>query len=219
MAALLDAPELETLADLQHHLGDIPAWRIRLKPAPGTATEADVIAIHAREKRLYELIDGVLVEKGMGFRESLLAASLIVFLDRFVRPRKLGVITGEAGMLKLRIGLVRIPDVAFISWDSLPGRKVPKEPIPLLAPDLAIEVLSASNTIEEIKRKCREYFKAGTSLMWIVDPKARTVTIHTSPRKGKVLTESQTLDGGSVLPGFTLSLRELFAELDQVGEE
>jgi Uma2 family endonuclease len=76
-------------------------------------------------------------------------------------------------------------------------------------------VLSESNTPAEIKRKRREYFKAGTSLMWVVDPKVRTVTVWTSVKKSQVLTESDTLDGGSVLPGFKLPLKELFSVLDR----
>ncbi len=132
---------------------------------------------------------------------------------------KLGLVAGEAGMMNVAAGLVRIPDVSFIAWDRIPGRKVPKEPIPNLVPNLAVEVLSKSNTPAEMKRKRREYFKAGVALMWIVDPEARTITVYTSPRNPKTLTETQTLDGGNVLPGFTLSLRDLFAELDAQGDD
>jgi Uma2 family endonuclease len=161
------------------------------------------------------LIDGVLVEKAMGFRESLLAVSLLTTLDLFVNARKLGLVAGPDGMMRLSSGLVRIPDVSFISWKDIPGGKVPEAPIPKLAPTLATEVLSESNTPAEIKRKRREYFKAGTSLMWVVDPKVRTVTVWTSVKKSQVLTESDTLDGGSVLPGFKLPLKELFSVLDR----
>ena len=215
MSTALAPTKLETLADMLRDLGDIPAARIRLRPYPGTATEADVLTIHAEEGRLFELVDGVLVEKAMGFTASFLAIRLAILLDAFVRPRKLGLIVGADGMLKLSIGLIRIPDVSYISWDSIPDGKVPKEPIPMLAPTLAVEVLSESNTTAEMKRKRREYFKAGTSLMWIVDPKVRVVTAYTSYRKSATFTESDTLDGGDVLPGFKLSLYEYFAELDQ----
>ena len=59
-----------SVADLLHHLGDVPAGRVRLEPVPGTATEHDVVTVHDRENRLCELVDGVLVEKVMGFDES-----------------------------------------------------------------------------------------------------------------------------------------------------
>src|ERR1700675_2673491 len=143
---------IDTLADLLEHLGGISPKRVRFRPAPGTATEKDVLAIHDREGRLYELVDGVLVEKAMGFGESLLACALIEVLRGFVRPRNLGLVTGEAGMMRLMAGLVRIPDVAFISWGRLPNRRVPTEPIPDLAPDLAVEVLSVGNTPGEMAR-------------------------------------------------------------------
>ncbi|ETW94893.1 MAG: hypothetical protein ETSY2_48975, partial [Candidatus Entotheonella gemina] len=146
---------LATLADLLDHLGGIAPDRIRLHPAPGTATEDDMLRANEQHESLYELVDGVLVEKAMGFRESLLAAALIVVLDGFVRQRNLGLVTAPDGMIRLAAGLVRIPDVAFISWERLPQRRVPTVPIPDLAPDLAVEVLSAGNTPREMARKCR----------------------------------------------------------------
>jgi Uma2 family endonuclease len=209
---------LETLADLLEYLGGIHPNRIRFRPAPGTATEKDVLAIHDREGRLYELVDGVLVEKAMGFGESLLACALIEILRGFVRPRKLGLVTGEAGMMRLMAGLIRIPDVAFISWDRLPNRRVPTAPLPDVAPNLAVEVLSASNTPGEMARKRQEYFSAGVQMAWQVDPRMRTVEVFTTPDQSTVLHETQILEGGTILPGFTLPLQELFAELDQQGE-
>ena len=107
---------VSSLADLMDRLDGIPAERVRFFPTPGTATVDDVIEIQAREKRLYELVDGVLVEKPLGIRESILAINLGAFLISFVRPRNLGVIAGEAGMMQLRVALVRMPDVAFITW-------------------------------------------------------------------------------------------------------
>ena len=68
-----------------------------------------------------------------------------------------------------------------------------------------------------MKRKRREYFKAGVRLVWIIDPEIRTAAVYTSAEKYTVLTESDTLSGGEVLPGFTLSLRDLFAGLDRTG--
>ena len=211
---------IETLADLLEQLGGIAPTRVRFRPALGTATEKDVLAIrNSPERRLCELVDGVLVEKAMGFRESLLACALIEILRGFVRQRNLGLVTGEAGMMRLMAGLVRIPDVAFISWFRLPNRRVPTEPIPDLAPDLAVEVLSAGNTPGEMARKRQDYFAAGVQLVWQIDPSTRTVEMFTAPDQSTVLHAAQTLEGGTVLPGFALPLHELFAELDLQGEE
>jgi Uma2 family endonuclease len=205
-----------TIADLLDQLGGIPADRVLLKPSPGTATVQDVIDIEARENRLCELVDGVLVEKPMGMRESVMAMKLGALLLAFIEPRKLGVVAGADGMLQLKVALVRIPDVAFISWSRFPGGRLPTEAAPLVAPDLAVEILSPSNTKREMSRKLREYFEAGTRLVWYIDPDPRTVSVFTNPGEPTgVLTANDTLDGGDVLPAFTLPLKDLFAALDQ----
>ena len=216
MTALLGKPthaDADTIADLLDRLGGIQPARVRLCPAPGTATEVDVAAIEARENRLFELVDGALVEKVMGYRESFIALLIGTALNNFVIPRKLGVVTGADGMMKLFPGLVRIPDVAFVSRARLPGGKVPTAPVPHLVPDLAVEVLSEGNTPGEMSRKRREYFEAGVRLLWLIDPDARSAEVYTPSAPDPVrLTESQSLDGGDVLPGFTLELRPLFAD-------
>ena len=200
-----------TFADLLDELGGIPPSRVRLRPAPGRATEKDVIRIKAQEKRLFELVDGVLVEKAMGARESFLAVHISFLLKVFLQENDLGAVLGADGMLQLRPRLVRIPDVSFISWDQIPGGEFPSKPIPDLYPDLAVEVLSPSNTPREIERKLSEYFAAGCRLAWIVDPKTRTADVYTATDECQHLRPTQSLDGGDVLPGFKLPLKELFA--------
>jgi Uma2 family endonuclease len=206
--------DVTTIGDLLKRLGDIPPERVRLRPTPGTATEQDVLEIYDREKRACELVEGTLVEKPMGYEESQIALLIGTFLNNFVRPRKLGIVTGEAGTIKLFPGLVRMPDVAFTSWDRLPNRKRPKEPIPELAPDLAVEVLSKSNTKAEMKRKLGEYFEAGVRLVWMVDPRKRTARVYTAVDQSVLIKEGQVLDGGDVLPGFVLPLSELFVDYE-----
>jgi Uma2 family endonuclease len=152
----------------------VPLDRIRFLPAPGTACEQDVINLHDRENRLFELVEGVLVEKPMGFLESRIAAFLIRLLDVFTEDMDLGIVVGADGMMRIAAGLVRMPDVSVLLWDRLPGRRIPTEPIPSLAPDLAVEVLSVSNTSAEIDRKISEYFAAGCRCAWVVDPKVRS---------------------------------------------
>jgi Uma2 family endonuclease len=206
-----------SLDDLVDRLGGIPLSRILVEPAPGTATFADVLEAERRYKRLYELVDGVLVEKVMGYRESLFAIFLARILLDFVEPRNLGLVSGADGTMKLFGGLVRIPDVAFASWDRLPGRVIPKEPIPSLTPDLVVEVLSASNTPAEIDLKRGEYFAAGVRLIWEFDVESRVVTVCTPQGGVTELDSTGSLEGGDVLPGFTLVLGDLFSKLDQHG--
>jgi Uma2 family endonuclease len=203
-------PRTATLADLLDRLGHVPPERIRLHPAPGTATEDDVLVRPGGEKRLCELIDGVLVDKPMGYYESLLATLLISFLWRFLDEHDLGIVLGADATLRLAPGLVRLPDVSFISWDRFPDRRLPAEPIPDLAPDLAVEVLSPSNTEREMTRKLHEYFAAGCRLAWYVLPDERVVRVYTDPIAVRILHEDDVLDGSSVLPGFRLPIRDWF---------
>jgi Uma2 family endonuclease len=208
------APPSLTAADLAAQFGPMPLSRFCFSPFPGTATEEDVVRLQEREKRLYELVDGILVEKVMAFSESILACYLIQMIRNWLDQHNLGVVAGEGGMMRLAPGLIRIPDVSFVRWEQFPNRKVTLDPVPNIHPDLAIEVLSPSNTAEEMQRKLHDFFNSGSSLVWYVDPRARTVTVYTSPDHFTVLHEGQALDGGDVLPGFTLPLSKLFAELD-----
>lgn len=207
---------IRTLADLLARIG-VPPDRIRFHPYPGTATIQDVLRVHEQEEKLCELVDGVLVEKTMGWSESRLAGFLLGLLNAFVIPRNLGVVTGADGTMEIIANLVRIPDVAFISWDRLPGRRSPTAPIPHIAPNLAVEVWSRSNTPAEMASKRTDYFAAGVQLVWEIHPDTRTVAVYSSPNQSRILGSADTLDGGSVLPGFTLPLTQLFAELDRQG--
>src|SRR5437870_6122125 len=130
----MSSASLVTIGDLLEELGDIPPWRVRLRPAPGTATERDVIAVEARENRLCELVDGVLVEKAPGFYESRVAALVFHFLEEYLEEHDLGIVVGADGMMRLAPRLVRIPDGSFVSWKRLPGRRVPRDPIARLSP-------------------------------------------------------------------------------------
>jgi Uma2 family endonuclease len=203
----------ETLADLLHRLGDIPAGRVRLHPFPGTATDKDVLAIEAHEDRLFELVDGILVEKAMGYWESRVGFLIGLELGLWNRSRNLGLIVGVDGMMRVVPNQVRMPDVSFTTPARFPGGKPTPGPIPEIAPDLAVEVISEGNTEREIERKRKEYFQGGTLLVWEVDPRKRTVVVYSSPEHFKVLGPKDVLDGGTLLPEFSLPLANLFAEL------
>jgi Uma2 family endonuclease len=208
---------IKTLADLLDRLGGVPLDRIRFHPPPGTATVQDVLNLADHESILCELVDGVLVEKVMAYTESGLAGFLLMLLNAFVIPRNLGIVTGADGTVELMPDLVRIPDAAFTNWDRLPGRRYPSARIPQLAPNLAVEILSASNTPREMARKRQDYFSAGVELVWEIDPEKRTVMVYTSPTLCTTLAVGDTLDGGKVLSGFSLPVQQLFAELDRHG--
>ncbi len=205
-------PRFDNLAEMLTNLG-VSARRIRAYPPPGKATEKDVIAIHGRTKRLYELVDGVLVEKIKSAPESALTLDLAWLLRNYLEQNPLGYLLGPDGAVRLMPGLVRIPDISFIAWNQLPKRERPTDPIAGLAPALAVEVLSKGNTRKEMDRKVREYFQSGVRLVWLVAMTTRTVQVFTAPDKSTTLAEDQTLDGGEVLPGLALPLRRIFAEV------
>src|SRR5262249_12503481 len=148
-----------------------------------------------------------------GFREGYLSQKVGRSIGNYVDEHDLGIVAGADGTVRLMNGLVRIPDVSFVSWDQLPSRTVPNEPIPDLAPDLAVEILSKGNTPGEMQRKLKEYFLAGVRLVWFIDPRTRTAQVFPSPDESTLIPEMGTLDGGEVLPGFRLPLAQLSERL------
>lgn len=203
----------DTFAELHERLGFVPLERIGMLPPPGTATEADVVRYHEGEpKRLFELVDGVLLEKTVGSRESFLAASIIGALFIFLKQRNLGILTCPDGMYRMLAKNVRMPDVAFTPWANLPGRRMPKSAVWGVIPGLAVEVLSEDNTVQEMERKVREYQSLGIAVIWIIDPESETAKIHFLDGTMTSLTSAEQLTAASVLPGFALSLADLFAE-------
>jgi Uma2 family endonuclease len=204
-----------TLADLQEHLGGIPAERIRLLPPPGFATEEDVVQAAEREDRLYELEDGIMVEKAMGWYESVVALWIGSKINQYLETHDFGQVLGPDGAVKILRGKIKIPDVSFVRWERFPKKKLPRRPIPKLVPNLVVEVLSETNTPREMERKLTQYFAAGVELVWYVDPETRSAIVYTSPTDATEIGVNGYLDGGDVLPGFRLSLRELFRRARQ----
>ena len=209
--------ELGFMAYGHRSKGDCNDIEMLVDPAPGTATVEDVVAWEARSNRLFELIDGVLVEKTMSSFESFLAAMLVRLIGNFVYPKNLGIVLGADGMLRIMPDMIRIPDVCFIAKEKLPGRFSPDIPVSSLVPDLAVEVLSRHNTQQEMEEKLDDYFEVGVREVWYIDPKPRRVRVYETRTTLRELTEADTLDSRVALPGFSMSLKELFA--DPVGEQ
>jgi Uma2 family endonuclease len=109
--------------------------------------------------------------------------------------------------------------MGFFAWDKFPRRKLPRKTIPDLAPDLAVEVLSESSTHRGMEQKLKDYFFAGVRVVWYIDARKKTVQVFSSSAASRLLHERDTLDGGDVLPGLRLPLRELFAEVPEMEEE
>lgn len=198
-----------SMSELLDELG-VPPERIHMTPLPGTATEEDVIALC--DRNIYcELIDGVLVEKAVGQYESRLATWLSYFLLDYIEDgHDLGVVHGADSPHRFFAGQIRYPDVAFVSYDRLPGGKPTEEPIAPWVPNLAVEIISTSNTPREMELKLGVYFSSGVQCVWYAYPKTRTVDVYTAVDEKTTLTEDDSLDGGEILPGFKLSIARWF---------
>ncbi|HEX5045005.1 MAG TPA: Uma2 family endonuclease [Candidatus Polarisedimenticolaceae bacterium] len=164
------------------------------------------------DDRKYELLAGfVLSEPHPGSRHGRVIARLVRLIESHVEPRQLGfTLAGEAGyLLALDPPTVLIPDVSYLSLGRGKDHVEASTPFPG-PPDLAIEVLSPSDRAAEVRGKVRTYLAAGCPLVWIVDPKRRTVTVHAGPEAATVLWEDDVLDAGPVIPEFSVEVRELF---------
>ncbi|MBC7929653.1 MAG: Uma2 family endonuclease [Rubrivivax sp.] len=165
--------------------------------------------------RRYELIRGeMIVMSPSKPLHGIVCARLAAALINFVEANDLGMAFGaETGFVVERNpDSVLGADAAFVSNERLATVDNFEKFFPF-APDLAIEVLSPSNTVREINEKIALYFAAGSRAVWVFNPKKRTAAVYTSPSESRTLGENDTLDGGDVLPGFSLDLSKLFGGL------
>ncbi|MGH7556688.1 MAG: Uma2 family endonuclease [Gemmatimonadota bacterium] len=157
-----------------------------------------------------ELVRGqVIKEPPAGFRHGGTAGRIAGILHSFVSEYDLGeVVTAETGFVLFdEPPTVRAPNVAFVARDRLtfdPDRFAP------LAPDLAVEIVSPSNTMSEVHAKVVDYLDAGTPLVWVVEPRSRSVTVYRLRREIRLLTGDEEIDVGAILPGLRLKASDLF---------
>ncbi len=215
-ARIVKKPKYETFADVLDRVGNVPPHRVLLNPPPGTATELDLLDSTYTGDRGCELVNGVLVEKTMGFREDYIATNLIFLFRLFLQTNNFGAVAGSQGLLRFKIGLVRVPDVTFIRWDSVDDTDEIENPDGAfleVAPDFVVEVLSPSNSTNEMSMKLDEYSKAGVKLVWYVDPDRKEVAVFPNAKAAakKIVGVEGVLDGGTVMPGFRLPVKEIFA--------
>jgi Uma2 family endonuclease len=171
------------------------------------ATEADLLA-QPEDGNKYELVDGEIRMSPGGARHSQVGAKLAARLLAFVEERGLGFVFGSDVGFRLPGGNVRSPDVSFVAAGRFPHDRVPDD-FGDLAPDLAVEVISPSDRPRHVLDKVGEYLEAGTRLVWVIDPRARKATVHSSLSEARTLGPDDTLDGGGVLPGFSCALASI----------
>jgi Uma2 family endonuclease len=158
--------------------------------------------------RMFEYIGGEIVEMVSNNYSSEIGASFLVEIGGFVKQNRLGRVTGADG--GYRIGGERyIPNVAFISKARQPDPS--HEAYNPNPPDLAVEVLSPTNDADEMRIKVVNYLRVGT-VVWVVDPINKRVEVYIPNEAPFKVGIDGELDGGTVLPGFKLSLRDIFPE-------
>jgi Uma2 family endonuclease len=168
-------------------------------------------ALPGDERHRDELVRGRVVrEPRPGAQHARLQVRLGRFLDEFVERESLGWVLGDVGyVLANDPPTVLGPDLSFVATGRLPGN--PTSELPRLAPYLAVEIISPSNRYMAMQAKVLAYLGAGVRMVWVIDPRSRTVTEHRSGLEARLLGEADELDGADVLPAFRLPLRRLFA--------
>jgi Uma2 family endonuclease len=176
----------------------------------------------------FELIDGMIIEKippynppanrtplpyvryldsMPSYLPSNIASEIIFLLRVYLNANPIGTVTGEQGGYRLLDGGLFIPDVGYISHARLgeiPAREVP------VPPDLAVEVLSPTDRLRDARAKVERYLTNGVPMVWLVMPQSRTVEVYTPDTDVTTLHADDALTGGAVLPGFSVTVRDLF---------
>ena len=164
----------------------------------------------------YEIINGELIDMGnSGALHGYVCSLALAALAGYILPKKLGVILDSSTAFKMKNGNKRSPDIAFFAKERLQGMAVLPSGYLEGAPDLAVEVLSPGNTVEEIEDKLTEYFENGSRLVWVIHPTQHYVLVYRSAQEpDRLLKGKDSLDGEEVIPGFTLAIADLFQKLD-----
>ena len=160
----------------------------------------------------YELVKGELRRMSpAGSEHGAIIINVSVLLGQHVKSNNLGVCFAAETGFKIASDpdTVRAPDVAFVRRERIPGSGIPKKFFPG-APDLAVEVLSPGDTYSEVVEKVEDWLGAGTSAVWVVDPRRRSVSVYRSMTDVKRLSGADELDGGEVVRGFGCKVSEIF---------
>lgn len=183
-------------------------------PNPKVWTDAAFMSLPDDACR-YEIVDGELVVVGnSGALHGYISIVLSSALFAVVSSQKLGVLFDSSTAFKMKNGNKRSPDISFFAKERLQG--IENLPTSFLegAPDLAVEILSPGNTVEEINTKIWEYFENGTSLVWVVNPIQNYVLVYRSATEpDRLLKRGDFLDGEDIISGFTFPVADLFQRL------
>ena len=173
-----------------------------------TATAELALAESVIDDKEYEVVNGIKEAKMAGARHGGVTARLMVEIGIYLKTNKLGTIYTPDTTFQIG-DYERLPDISFVAAERMPEDGEPQG-MWLLAPDLAVEVLSPNDLYSRVQTKLRDYFAAGVREVWLVEPEFKTVTVYQSPTRNAILTEEEELTS-AVLPGFRCDLREIFS--------
>ena len=187
---------------------------------PRTITSDDLLDL-PKDGFRYEIVRGELRKKmPSGILHALIAGRIAGLLSGFIRQRRLGeILTAEPGFkLSLTPETLRVPDVSFMRMDKfLQIKNLDK--FYSGAPNLAVEVISPSETFQDEQEKIEDYLASGVEMIWIVRPKQTTITVYRPQHELTVLRIGDSLDGADVIPGFTCSVEDILGDLPEISEE
>ena len=175
--------------------------------APTRMTEEEFLNL-PEDGHKYELVEGeARVVSPLYLEHEELVTHLIALLHPFTRKR--GRLYGSSAGFRMASGNIRCPDVSFIRRERLPGGRSPRS-FGAGAPELCIEIISASEDRQEMRQKVAEYFEAGAQQVWHLFPETQRLLLYTSPKEVTTLEAEKEVDGGDLLPGFRCKVADLF---------
>ena len=177
-------------------------------------TVAEFEAMAADPGHRYELVDGELVDMDGAPKHGTVTGEIYLLLRFQIRSAGLPLNVGVATGFQLDPYTLRFPDVHVTSWERMAAYDADAGGFPHFAPDVAIEVVSPSNTPAALARKTEEYFANGTRAVWIADPGPRTVGIRRPGQPELVFGFGDILTGDPEIPGFACPVADIFAVLD-----
>jgi Uma2 family endonuclease len=169
----------------------------------------------------YELVDGRLKERDMSFWSSYVSGNVHYVLNSFNREKKSGWVAPEGATYQCFAhapATVRKADVSFIRLERMNLVQAMADGHCRIAPDLAVEVLSPKDNAYEVDEKVQDYLRAGTSLVWVVNPLQRTVEVHRRNGPGIILRETDRITGEEIIPGFECQVSEFFLPAPGLGQ-
>jgi Uma2 family endonuclease len=175
-------------------------------------TEAELEAL-PEDGYIHEVVDGELVMSPKNnWQHGEICARLLTALKTFADQQRLGAVWDSSTGFWMANRNCRAPDVSFIARQRLRGLKRSEPAFFEGGPDLAVEIISPSNTRRDIDQRLKDFFSSGTKLAWVIDPEREMVEICRSPTQRRLVGSGANLDGEELLPGFQYAIADLFKE-------